>query len=247
MLLLLILFSLGYSQKKKSTKSKPKSKAKTITVKETVIIYTEEEAEKSSEARVVAGFLKQNPGHAKTDYFKRKLFDIIMSTPPAEDKSAMVANYPTKSNETNAPSKNSSSNTAITKKETSTGSTTKTTSNSVYASNSSTPKSTSGSGKTSVKSGANPEHKRTADLLTHIFNNDPMNNQAYLNFKNNTKCHMVVKIEGKKFYNLDVPAKNQNFVLVDKGTYTISSMVCDSKYSAIKSVTKDLEIALSLD
>ena len=238
MLLLLSLFSLGFSQKKKSTKTK----AKTITVKETVIIYTEEEAIASSEARVVAGFLKQNPGHAKTDFFKRKLYDIISATPPAEDRGTIANNTSTKSSGNTTSSKTANSNS---KNTTSTNQPTKSTSaNPVYTSNTSASKTTSGS---KSSTGSKADHQRTADMLTHIFNNDPMNNQAYLNFKNNTKCHMVVKIEGKKFYNIDVAAKNQNFVLVEKGKYTISSMVCDAKYSAIKNVTKDIEIALSLD
>lgn len=244
MLLLLSLFSLGFSQKKKTTKTN----AKTINVKETVIIYTEQEAESSSEARVIAGFLKQNPGHARTDYFKRRLFDIISSTPPAEDRSAIASNT-TKKTSGSTTTKNTSSNTNTKSTTASTSNNnqsnkSKSTSNPVYASNTSSTKSTSGS---KASSGPSADHKKTADMLTHIFNNDPMNNQAYLNFKNNTKCNMVVKIEGKKHYNIDVAAKNQNFALIEKGTYTISAMVCDSKYSAVKNVTKDIEIALSLD
>ena len=78
-LLFICFFALGFSQKKKT-------KSKAVVEKETVIIYTEQEAEISKEARVIAGFLKQNPCHAKTDYFKRKLIDIIMADNSPEAK-----------------------------------------------------------------------------------------------------------------------------------------------------------------
>ena len=55
LLIFLCIFTLGFSQKKKKTKSKA------IVEKETAIIYTESDAETTAEARVVAGFLKQNP------------------------------------------------------------------------------------------------------------------------------------------------------------------------------------------
>ena len=67
LILFLMIFSLGFSQKKK------KAKTKVVAEKETVIIYTEAEAETSVEPRIIAGFLKQNPGHARTDFFKKKL------------------------------------------------------------------------------------------------------------------------------------------------------------------------------
>jgi hypothetical protein len=54
-----------------------------------------------------------------------------------------------------------------------------------------------------------------------------------------------VKISGKKFYNLDVPAKNQNYILVDKGYYTLTTSVCDAKYSSVKNINKDIVVTLN--
>lgn len=248
-LLFICIFSLGFSQKKKKTKSKA------VVEKETVIIYTEQEAEISKEARVIAGFLKQNPGHAKTDYFKRRLIDIIMADNSPEAKPTIkpiskekieniVKNNELNSGKTVAANKTNtvngkpvSNNTAAAiealKEERRT----------TYASVGS-----AGSAKSagSSKSGPSEENKRTAAMLTHLFNNDLNKNEAYVNIKNRSACNLIVKISGKKYYNLTVPAKGENFILVDKGEYVMTTSVCDAKYSSVKKITQDIEIALNV-
>ena len=57
---------------------------------------------------------------------------------------------------------------------------------------------------------------------------------------------MIVKISGKKYYNLDVPPNGQNFVMVEKGEYVLTTSVCDAKYSSLKKVTRDIEIQLNV-
>ncbi|KQT31111.1 hypothetical protein ASG22_18935 [Chryseobacterium sp. Leaf405] len=231
LLLFLSVFALGFSQKKKKTKSKA------IVEKETIIIYTENDAEASSEARIIAGFLKQNPGHAKTEYFKKKLIQLIMANnspeakptikPLSEEDKLKQLVY---NNSLNNPK--------------------------AIASNASTTKNSAGSerkvnyasvaGTASKKAEPSEQGKRTAALLTHMFNNDPMDKEAYINIKNRSKCNLIVKISGKKYYNLDVPSKSQNFVLVEKGEYILTTMVCDAKYTSVKKIVKDIEIELNL-
>ncbi|MGK6343894.1 DUF6759 domain-containing protein [Chryseobacterium sp. DT-3] len=244
LLIFLCIFTLGFSQKKK------KSKSKAVVEKETVIIYTEQDAEASKEARVIAGFLKQNPGHAKTDYFKRKLIEMIMADNSPEAKPTIkpiskekiekiVQNNELNSgkvvavNKTSAENKNTDKvNDAI-----------KALKEERLASVGST-----SSAKTAgvAKSEPSEAHKKTAAMLTHIFNNDMNKNEAYVNIKNRSSCNLIVKISGKKYYNLTVPAKGQNFILIDKGEYVLTTMVCDAKYSSIKKVTQDIEIALNV-
>jgi len=226
LLIFLCLFTLGFSQKKK------KAKTKAIVEKETIIIYTESDAESTAEARVIAGFLKQNPGHAKTDYFKKKLVQMIMANnspeakptikPLSEDK---VKQMVLDNNSLNS-AKTIAANTGSAAPERTVN----------YASMSSTSK----------KAEPSEKNKRTAALLTHMFNNDPMEKEAYINIKNRSKCNLIVKISGKKYYNLDVPANGQNFLLVDKGDYVLTTMVCDAKYSSIKKINKDIELELNL-
>ncbi|MDC8098317.1 DUF6759 domain-containing protein [Chryseobacterium rhizosphaerae] len=247
-LLFICIFSLGFSQKKK------RSKSKAVVEKETVIIYTEQEAEVSKEARIVAGFLKQNPGHAKTDYFKRKLMEIIMADNSPEAKptikpiskekiekivknnelnsgKVLVANKASASNNKTTSSANNTSAAIDALKEERSVS---------YAS--------VGSAKSagSSKSEASEENKRRAAMLTHLFSNDINKNEAYVNIKNRSSCNLIVKINGKKYYNLSVPAKGENFILIDKGEYILTTMVCDAKYSSLKKINQDIEIALNV-
>lgn len=249
-LLFICIFALGFSQKKKKTKSKA------VVEKETVIIYTEQEAEISKEARVIAGFLKQNPGHAKTDYFKRKLIDIIMAGNSPEAKPTIkpiskekIENI-VKNNELN-----SGKTMAANKTYTANG---KPVSNNTAAAiealkeerrtTSFASVGSAGSAKSAgaSKAGSSEENKRTAAMLTHLFNNDINKSEAYVNIKNRSSCNLIVKISGKKYYNLSVPAKGENFILVDKGEYILTTMVCDAKYSSLKKITQDIEIALNV-
>ncbi|GEN67577.1 hypothetical protein CRH01_21450 [Chryseobacterium rhizosphaerae] len=219
-----------------------------------MIIYTEQEAEVSKEARIVAGFLKQNPGHAKTDYFKRKLMEIIMADNSPEAKptikpiskekiekivknnelnsgKVLVANKASASNNKTTSSANNTSAAIDALKEERSVS---------YAS--------VGSAKSagSSKSEASEENKRRAAMLTHLFSNDINKNEAYVNIKNRSSCNLIVKINGKKYYNLSVPAKGENFILIDKGEYILTTMVCDAKYSSLKKINQDIEIALNV-
>lgn len=213
------IFSLGFSQKKK------KSKSRAVAEKETLIIYTEQDAESTKEARVIAGFLKQNPGHAKTDYYKKKLVNLIMAD---NDPSAKPTITPMSKEKVERITKNSSAP------------------NNSVASNSSQ-RTVNYASAGSKKSEPSAESKRTADYLTHIFNKDDSDKEAYINIKNKSKCNLIVKITGKKYYNLNVPANGHNYIMVDKGEYVVTTMVCDAKYSSLKKISQDIEIQLSID
>ncbi|MBP2617076.1 DUF6759 domain-containing protein [Chryseobacterium jejuense] len=247
LLLFICIFSLGFSQKKKKTKSKA------VVEKETVIIYTEQEAEISKETRVIAGFIKQNPGHARTDFFKKRLMEIIMADNSPEAKPTIkpiskekIENI-VKNNELN-------SGKVIAANKASTANNTKNTdkvNNAINAlkeerlANYASTGAVKSAG-SSAKSEPSEANKKTAAMLTHIFNNDINKNEAYINIKNRSSCNLIVKISGKKYYNLSVPAKGENFILIDKGEYVLTTMVCDAKYSSLKKITQDVEIALNV-
>ena len=253
-LLFICIFSFGFCQKKKKTKSKA------VVEKETVIIYTEQEAEISKEARVIAGFLKQNPGHAKTDYFKRKLIDIIMAGNSPEAKPTIkpiskekieniVKNNELNSGKTMAANKTYKSNGKPVSNSTAAAidalKEERRTTTFASAGSAGSAKS-AGTSTAASKGEPSEENKRRAAMLTHLFNNDVNKNEAYVNIKNRSACNLIVKISGKKYYNLSVPAKGENFILVDKGEYIMTTMVCDAKYSAPKKITQDIEIALNV-
>ena len=168
--------------------------------------YTVAQVEKSTDAQVIANFIKYNPSHPKTPEFKRKLFAVINNDKTPKQQ-ARVA------------------------KPTVTGVNTTKLKNEVK--------------RDVAKHGSNTSHKRTEDLLNHLFNSDPRSRTAYVQIVNKSKCNLIVKISGKRFYNLDVPANNQNFILVDKGSYSVTTSVCDAKYSSTKNISKDIVITLN--
>ncbi|MDF2932990.1 MAG: hypothetical protein K0R36_2321 [Chryseobacterium sp.] len=226
LILFLSIFCLGFSQKRK------KAKTKVVAEKETVIIYTETEAETSNEPRIIAGFLKQNPGHARTDFFKKRLITIIMADNSPEAKPTIK---PLSKNKIEKIVSNSELNKGK-EMAANTGSAAKPERNVSYAS----------LGSTSKKAEPSDKAKKTANMLTHIFNHDPSDKEAYINIKNKSNCRLIVKISGKKYYNIDVPAKGQNFILIEKGEYVLTTMVCDAKYSSLKKIHRDIEIQLDV-
>ncbi len=251
LLLFVCIFALGFSQKKKKTKSKA------VVEKETVIIYTEQEAETSKEARVIAGFIKQNPGHAKTDFFKKRLMDIIMADNSPEAKPTIrpiskekieniVKNNELNSGKVIAANKASNTNNANNAKNTDKLNDAITALKEERLANYASAGSAKSAGSSVDKSGPSEANKKTAAMLTHIFSNDINKNEAYINIKNRSSCNLIVKINGKKYYNLSVPAKGENFILIDKGEYVLTTMVCDAKYSSLKKITQDIEIALNV-
>ncbi|WP_238555540.1 DUF6759 domain-containing protein [Chryseobacterium sp. P1-3] len=83
------------------------------------------------------------------------------------------------------------------------------------------------------------EHKeKTVKLLNAMFNEDITRKEAILLFRNNSDCNIVLRVEGKDYYNLAVPAHGENFVVINKGSYTLSSNVCDMKYTSLKDIKK---------
>lgn len=99
--------------------------------------------------------------------------------------------------------------------------------------------------KSEAKGEPDAKAKRTAEVLTHLFNNDPNKKDAYVLIRNKSECNLIVKFEGKKFYNLDVPKMGENYILVQKGTYRITTMICNAQYASVKNITQDLEINLN--
>lgn len=168
--------------------------------------YTAAQVESSTDAQVIANFIKYNPTHPKTPEFRRKLFAVINNEKPSTQQ-AKVAKPSVKTLSPATLEKSINRDVA--------------------------------------KNGTNEKHKRTADLLTHLFNSDPSDTNAYVQIVNKSKCNLIVKISGRKFYNLDVPANNQNFIMIDKGNYNITTNVCDAKYSSSKNVSKDIVITLN--
>ncbi|AZA80951.1 hypothetical protein C1637_10895 [Chryseobacterium lactis] len=89
------------------------------------------------------------------------------------------------------------------------------------------------------------EHKsKTVQLLNAMLNEDITKKEAILLFKNNSDCNIVLRIEGKGFYNLAVPAHGENFIVLNKGSYTLNSNVCDMKYTSLKDIKRSIFVTI---
>ena len=83
---------------------------------------------------------------------------------------------------------------------------------------------------------------KTVKMLNHLFSNDASKTEAYILVRNNSKCRLTVKIAGRDFYTLTVPAAGEDAVLVKKGAYTLGTSVCDVAYSSVKNVQGDMVV-----
>ncbi|WP_228435806.1 DUF6759 domain-containing protein [Chryseobacterium pennipullorum] len=89
------------------------------------------------------------------------------------------------------------------------------------------------------------EHKeKTVKLLNAMFSEDITRKEAILLFKNNSDCNILLRIEGKDYYNLAVPAHGENFIVVNKGQYTLNSNICDLKYFSQKDIKKSIFVTV---
>lgn len=89
------------------------------------------------------------------------------------------------------------------------------------------------------------EHKeKTVRLLNAMFDEDITSKETILLFKNNSDCNIVLRIQGKDFYNMAVPAHGENFIVINKGDYVLNANVCDVKYSSQKNIKKSIFVAL---
>ncbi|AZA52327.1 DUF6759 domain-containing protein [Chryseobacterium sp. G0201] len=90
------------------------------------------------------------------------------------------------------------------------------------------------------------EHKdKTIKLLNAMFNEDITSKEVILLCKNRSDCNLILRIQGKKYYNLAIPAHSENFIVIEKGNYTLNSNVCDVQYSSQKEIKKGVYITLN--
>ena len=86
---------------------------------------------------------------------------------------------------------------------------------------------------------------KTVKILNQLFTNDVSNKEAILLLQNNSDCNMIVRLQGKDFYNLAVPAHGENSIVLKKGEYVLKSNVCDMQYSSAKRIEKSTLVILN--
>ncbi|RKT00841.1 DUF6759 domain-containing protein [Chryseobacterium defluvii] len=91
------------------------------------------------------------------------------------------------------------------------------------------------------------EHKnKTVKILNSLFDNDPYSKECIVLIENKSDCNIIVRMEGvgNTKYRLAVPAHNDNSIVVQKGDYLFTSLVCGAQYASQKTIQKPLMVAL---
>lgn len=93
------------------------------------------------------------------------------------------------------------------------------------------------------------KNKKTAEVLTYLLNDtDPADPYTVAVIDNLSGCNIIVRlvaVKGNQIYNLPVPKNSKNHFKIAKGSYTMRSNVCESKYYSQKSITEPLILKLS--
>ncbi|WP_326981161.1 DUF6759 domain-containing protein [Chryseobacterium sp. MYb264] len=96
--------------------------------------------------------------------------------------------------------------------------------------------------------GENPvEHKnKTVKILNSLFDNDPNAKECIVMIENKSDCNIIMRMEGvgTTKYRLPVPAHGDNAIVVQKGDYLFTSIVCGAQYASQKTIQKPLIVAL---
>lgn len=92
------------------------------------------------------------------------------------------------------------------------------------------------------------EHKnKTVQILNSLFDNDPNSKEVIVMIENASDCNIIVRMEGvgHSKYRLAIPAKQEGSIVINKGDYLFTSLVCGAQYASQKTVQKALMVTLS--
>lgn len=89
------------------------------------------------------------------------------------------------------------------------------------------------------------KNKTVAESLGVLLNEDPNEKKVSLLINNNSECNIILRFAGEKFYNLPIYKNNKNFILIEKGTYSLGANLCKARYSADKTFTDSVTMTLS--
>jgi len=90
------------------------------------------------------------------------------------------------------------------------------------------------------------QHKdKTVQLLNTMFNEDVSSRNVILLLRNETNCNLILRIQGKDNYDMAIPSKGENFIVINKGSYDLKSNVCSNIYFSKKDITKGTILTIS--
>ncbi len=84
-----------------------------------------------------------------------------------------------------------------------------------------------------------------AESLDLLLNGSPMDNHVSLLINNNSNCDIIVRFAGDSTYNVPVRKNFRNFVVLEKGNYTVTSNLCFTHYAVRKTLMDSSTLTLS--
>ncbi|MGN7864454.1 DUF6759 domain-containing protein [Chryseobacterium sp.] len=91
------------------------------------------------------------------------------------------------------------------------------------------------------------EHQnRTVKILNSLFDNDPNAKECIVMIQNKSDCNIIVRMEGvgTTKYRLAVPAHGEGSIVIQKGQYLFTSLVCGAQYASQKTIQGAIVVAL---
>lgn len=91
------------------------------------------------------------------------------------------------------------------------------------------------------------DHKNTTvKILNALFNNDPTSKETTVMIRNHSDCNIIMRMEGtgNSNYRLAIPAHGENTIVIPKGQYLFSSLLCGAQYASQKTVEKAIMVSL---
>lgn len=93
---------------------------------------------------------------------------------------------------------------------------------------------------------AEAHKQQTVKILNALFDNDPTSKETTVMIRNTSDCDIIVRMEGTGTtkFRLAVPSKGENTIVIPKGQYLFSSLVCGAQYASQKTVQKSIMVTL---
>ncbi|MDN3691071.1 hypothetical protein QWZ06_01695 [Chryseobacterium tructae] len=91
------------------------------------------------------------------------------------------------------------------------------------------------------------EHQnKTVKILNSLFDNDPNTRECIVLIQNQSDCNIIVRMEstGTTKYRLAIPAHSDNSIVIEKGQYLFTSLVCGAQYASQKTIQRPIMVAL---
>ena len=96
-----------------------------------------------------------------------------------------------------------------------------------------------------IKQDSINKHQNAAESLDVLLNENSNDSRVSVIINNNSNCNIIVRISGNKSYNLPIRKNFRNFILIEKGTYSMGANLCRARYSNTKTFGGSTSLTLS--